>query len=79
MWSYNLFDIVAPDSSIACQWFSPLELSIVSSVWDPGCYSKWGKGFHFTVHRYSDAFMLDLVGIFDHFLGICADRSPQRS
>ena len=73
---YNSIDILVSGLSIACQWFSRSELSIVSSVWDPRCYSKWGKGFSSTARRYSDALTLDLVGILDHSLGVRADRRP---
>lgn len=67
MGGYSSIDTLVPGLSTACQWFSRLESSTVSSVWDPRCYSKWGKGFTFTPLRYSDALILDLVGVLDHF------------
>jgi len=69
MRNYSSIDTLVPGLLTACQWFSRLESSIVSSVWDPRCHSKWGKGLDLTPRRYSNALTLDLVGILDHFPG----------
>jgi hypothetical protein len=70
---HSPIEVPVPGLSTACQWFSRSELSIVSSVWDPRCYSKWGKRFNPAARRYSYALTLGLVGILDHSMNICAD------